>query len=489
MHATLFTSIILVTCDARTPLVEVEINFNDSYLDASCMRKCNGSVIQTDMEGMDDKIMINSEIPAWIAAISHEKELFSVLHQIALQINKQRVRESKFDVSFSIIIHSIKVHEITNLARTDNHAVSIILLELMHDWYNYVPNGETTWHRCTIEDLLCLLWSTEQTNINTLQIMYDSLKDVFPIQKAYHLFYQWMYYEPYISLLSDNRLKFISHLGEGSQANVIKVSDGNKHYALKIFYQTCETQIIEQQILLRIETLIQNKKPNKRIDNIRIARIAVQDQIELNLNINYAKHKALLLTFVDAKPLSQIQAFNTKDAKIMLKELQFISKWLINHGISHDDYNEDNILRDINGNYWVIDFGLGKYLNTENELKYYKHPFIGTWLFYSPSTFNLSRWLQKEINQSGQHTITIHDRQRWNEQVLNAHLYSAQAIAAHKLLQQDYKTRPLVALFRRLHAEIQELWNRQGYFSEDIEARLDKIWRLRRAWCRILTEL
>eukprot|EP01084_Bolivina_argentea_P261918 442798_1 len=396
----------------------------------------------------------------------NEDNIFDKIHAISLRAMEQM--EDDDSHLYIIGLNTTPHTNVLDFAET--------VLQLMINWYDHRMIVSNVWINPTsfkINPLKIrlLLASIDQFKRKQLsQTVYffkiqSLMTQIVNVDKRFDILHQLIYYCPFISWISKNRFKFISKIGSGTQAIVIKVQDVNNgtRFALKIFKNSFDC-FYEMMILNRIK----DEFYSGNLHSINVPKI-VSDP-----DISCKTHSAILMQYINGVDLTYYSTI----APIMLNRLwEQISDVIIqlaNIGIGHFDINRRNILVDNNSNFWLIDFGFGISINDTNP-KDFQFTIIGTWLFYSPQAYELDK-MMKKISQSVGYNITATDKTTIKKLITDANLYSLQALMF--FVSNCSANNKAVS---NLATHVEDYWNVPGVrdITKDIHRYLLKIWAMR----------
>ena len=319
---------------------------------------------------------------------------------------------------------------------TASHPLRLVhyLFELMQTWneiqgkpypdYRYV--GMATHNLIQFTEMY-LKSGRYSVTLERLQDVYQSLKYLF----AELTFFNIIYFDPYTSWMSDGALQYqYERIGHGSQADVIKVynvTDPKQIYALKIFKSnslslSCQT---EENIL----TEIQNKL---NLSDINVPRI---------FGHYCANTNSILMEFIHGVPIGKLNMTNSEASKALAQISTIVVK-LGRIGIGHFDINTRNILKEVNGDYWLIDFGCavslpvtGDSMQMINAIQFMRLPIFGYVPFMAQQTVLLNNLVRNV--QSG-NVCTLIDDVNITKLIIEGNLYSLQATILWNLLTPAY---------------------------------------------------
>eukprot|EP01083_Nonionella_stella_P251007 866509_1 len=276
-----------------------------------------------------------------------------------------------------------------------------------------------------------------------------------------------LYHDLYTQWMSNHALQFVSKIGAGHQANVIKVQQANNgtFYALKI-YKSLKDCYEESHIIQRIENEIHSENISIKVP-----------KLISGYGITCSKHYAILMQYIDGTQVHKMMKMFTKDtAHKMWNQLSDTIIKLGSRGIGHFDLNSFNILVDHDDTFWLIDFGFGISIAsdaTTKDLRLLPNPIIGTWSFYSPQVYELSLL----IRVASQHQLTSGGRARMNQLIIDANLYSLQALILFMSGCKPYMNQQIMVL----HHQIDALWtaNQVDDVTNEMMVYITKMWMIR----------
>ena len=410
-------------------------------------------------------------------------------HDLAKVISKQATKlvnlaaKSCDNKSIEVRINKIRVGNIKQHHVTDPHKLTLYLLRLMQIWNQIRRPNQSRYEKIKlylanlIEFIeLYLMQNLNKINLRKLHIIYYGLDYLFPDNVDALFFYTVLYYKPYTTWMSNGKLQCTQWLGSGSQADVVKVMEipkNNAHlsslryYALKIFnvFANSNSCHQEEQIMHRIYNEIDNKDSDLRIPRI--------------FGKNCRKTSTILMQYVNGRQLFDTH-LTARKAQILLQQISKIIVKLGRIGIGHFDINDGNVLEDIHGNFWLIDFGLALNLiidnmnETNSNIYELRLPLIGTFVFMAPQTIELNAFLTRNMifeRLENEHTVNI------TELIIKGNLYSLQAVTLWSLM--DGNDLIIKTEIRRYEKKITEEWhNTDTLFSTNMKQYRDRIWLL-----------
>eukprot|EP01083_Nonionella_stella_P251008 866513_1 len=395
------------------------------------------------------------ETVAWYSNITDETHLFNKMYQLTRDM----------------------MHPIT-LAPQSNIPVQIVraVLNAMLTWYGHRTDLTFKLNPRKIQRLLHVINQAMHPILCYLNTFIELEVLITAFASTDHRFnhlLQCLYYELYTQWISNHALQFVSKIGAGHQANVIKVQDAkNNHtYALKL-YTSAKDCVEEFHIFERIE------------NEIHAANISINTpRLISGYDITCSKHYALLMQYIDGIEIHQIIKMFTKDtAQKMWIQLSDTINKLGNRGIGHFDLNACNILVDNDDTFWLIDFGFGISISANagtRDLRLVPNPIIGTWCFYSPQAYELSLIIrQLSRSRAISQQLTNVGRVRVNQLIIDANLYSLQALMFFMSAYNPYTNERIMAL----HGQIDALWTKNGDHDDvtpEMMMHLTKIWTIR----------
>ena len=420
----------------------------------------------------------------WWQTIENETSLLNHMLHIANKIRRVAVNQS----AYNITINTRFVQSIQTIPY-DPLRIGYKLLLLMNIWYNheihkYAPVGSVKYVRIInsfrlnahkIPKLLDLLTNAAPKSCKKAFRDRKHLLDQIFNYRAGHpsdfdIFYEWIYYDDYIAFISKKRLELMHKLGDGVQADVFLVRDtaNLNQFALKIFNKH------EHDSALREETILQRIEAEIHSNYTLSAKLHVPRIIN-DYKICAFRHNAILMEFIESVEFDDDTWSNPDSMRLMRHQIGKTIEILSSFGIGHFDIQKNNILLDVDGYFWIIDFGLAVNINLEWSIKQISTPLIGTWLFYSPYAFELSRFLE-ECKQKKIDFVPEDYRSVVVDHIKKADLYSLEALILHYTYARDSD-------LGKIHQRCQEIWlhkNESG-ITEEMLANLDEMW-TRRRW-------
>ena len=415
----------------------------------------------------------------WYSTIENEASLFNTILKIIkfIMTNDNDNAETPKTIE-------INSYHIATLNATDVKKPSIVgelVLDCMSNWYSSQPNHKFEYNPSIIQNMLQILRELQMKDENSstfdifshkhriLTQLGSQVTESINIDNRFQSFFEWIYYDPLIPWISKNRLKFVSKIGSGSQANVLKVQDttNGELFALKLFNKIGYC-LHEDNILSAIQ-----QELNNDFADVHVPRIVKGCSISC-----YANH-GILMEFVDKVSHKKLNLSTQSEAVAIWNQLSHTIKILGDKGIGHFDINDGNVLKDKNGKYWLIDWGLAKIIkNDTTPLKLAAtSPIYGTWYYYAPDALELSR-MMTEIGNKMPEVIYPEQFSRMMQLIVNGNLYSLQAL----MFRLTKYGRSNTWKIEKLHRELNEEWRFAG--SGEITSLMVKIlsdlWKIRK---------
>ena len=379
----------------------------------------------------------------WFNSIQDELTFHHQIHRIAnyYVADKAHVDVISDDNEIYFPFH------LSNFELDEPSSIAHHLIDIIYEWYEYqVFHNLSQDLKIQLKQVAKLKQSLiqidQQPSLHSFQDVQRSLRNVFPARKQqnYALFYQFLYYEPFIEFISRGTLIIESILGEGSQSIVYKVqsltSMEKLFFAIKIYkrYDYNPECLTEERIMNHI---------NHYGYLIPVPRLIPQIY---GVSINCIQHNAILMQYIDT--VSKKVQFSPENAIDMFQQLKSAVIELGIMGISHDDINDNNIMMDVNNKYWLIDFGHSSIILSD-EIE--NTSIIGTWMFYSPALFDLNMYLLTS-NQINDVALDVGVMKRL---IIDGNMYSLQATILHRL---SMKTGHFTRKMLQISQTIDEIW-------------------------------
>ena len=372
----------------------------------------------------------------WVATVPDRHVMAKILNH-----HSRLLQQTEPDDAMEVFINGVRADMLRPKDIRDPIRLTLRLLKLYEIWnrekihvyskYNQIRRSLSNLKESVAEPVLITLGG--------LQMVHRSLRNLFADTEDADCFYSVLYYKPYVSWASRGSLQFIASLGSGSQADVIMVRTAEIHshnytasssslYALKIFnavhaHNACQR---EERVMHQIQTL-----------NISgIPRIFGEQCKDTH---------SILMEYINGHEIAH-HALTPQEARSMLSQLTQIIVRLGAAGIGHYDLNDGNIIKDVSGNYWLIDFGLSaRFPNLQrlrlSELDQVHFPIIGTFMYLSPRTITLNAMVS-DAKKKGLKEIHLNV----TDFIIKGNLHSLQALVFVNLIAEtDHFGRDLAA--------------------------------------------
>ena len=418
-------------------------------------------------------------VPHWLIMIQTEQELLTNLDQIAWEINRDRNGAPRNNDTKIYRFRDETLVEIPS--EYGSKQIGLSILNLMREWYDeddIVYKGQLN----IIDSIILIsqqgnhitikrLWEIHRL-INKYAIISRKHKNEENLVRLLEYLQSWLFFEPYLEIIDPSKqLKYIKKLGAGSHALVVLVKYVKRYYALKLMKVTSKSCIDEEYILNHIHN-------QSILYSLEINVPKITHYLD-GIYIDCKYYNAILMQYIHGSELSKIGISDTTSMiSSLLSEISITIINLIKIGIGHFDINSDNIIRDMNGKWWLIDFGLAKIYNN----MYSNKAIIGTWKFYSNYAYKLEMIRQKILNQrkhssNGHNHNAVISRDTFNSLTVKANLFSLQMNLIYKLSKDNpLQFDQLAQTMDEQHIIIAKRWNSQNIVDRGMYFQLKIIW-------------
>lgn len=324
------------------------------------------------------------EQPAWIHTVGSMQDLTAEINELSQMLVGS---ESSVPVQFFINAHPALLMLPEDFQ--DRNRIARKLLELAIIWNDGTLTQLDTSNVHQAIDLLLLhcrnVIALEPKSIGDLQSIHRSLGIIFggdPIhQSDASFFFELLYYNPYVRFATNQSLHFNKVISRGFKSDIIRIGNRSRTFALKLFHGPHGGQssgIASNECLQ--EQKIMHEIRDRVSEFISIPRI-------------YGHHckfsNSILMEYIDGQSLKNTQLTRT-EAKSVLQEIGNIITRLGSVGIGHFNINEDHIIKDRSGHYWLFGFGNGVVLPQRadglvvDDCSGLNLPILGTLRYVSP---------------------------------------------------------------------------------------------------------
>ena len=415
----------------------------------------------------------------WYWTIQNDAILFDTMYKISKFIMANDEEETR-----KISINGYDIARLNATEITNPSVAGELILNCIIDWYSSQTSAERFKYDPLIpgkmlEALIQLEMSDERpnndvfSNKHRLLTQFGALINQFnKIHERFRPFFEWVYYNKLVPFISKNRLKFVSKIGSGSQANVLKVRDitNSELFALKLFEKLPEC-LHEFNILSTIYNEFDDST------NVKIPRVVKGEDIH-RFSISCHSHRGMLMEFIDGVPFRKLNISTQNEAISIWNQLSSAIKVLGHKGIGHFDINDGNVLKDKDDKYWLIDWGLAKIIKKDTTpLRLLAAaPVYGTWCYYSPHALKLSE-MMNNIGKKLPEQISLDQLTSINQLTIDANLYSLQAMMFMSIKYNKFNDWKIM----KLHRELNDEWDFHGMrqITSAMVEILHKIWRIR----------
>ena len=334
--------------------------------------------------------MHNAELDHLIGAVSHipsyypskyhpiitvetEEELYKLIAYTSNALFQHYENGTLFDHHTGVTIQyrekSLLLFNVTT-TKVEPFFIAEAIVNILHKWYEYrfYERGHLSLgtqfdrrYRDITELTLQLRTFREIYDMNSFETLSKSLDVLDGYFRKFTGFkctvlQRYLLHNEYVAFISDQKLKIVDKVGEGSQAIVYRVkSELNQQiYALKLFKNIyresrlkndCKTEEAVMKKINRINDAFEVSGWNELNQTVNVPRLIVctDDGVE----ISCSKHQALLMEFIQKKSRSSWKENVVKAAKEMYLQLQPTIEILARNGLAHTDMNFNNILQDV----------------------------------------------------------------------------------------------------------------------------------------------
>ena len=446
-----------------------EISTDDVSFDATQSTTSNTSVSRCDFDHHPMNPMV----------ITTEKEMYKLIGSVCENLfNLSDTRRCPLGpVIVPLGGFPLHLFNVTEQMQRNPISIASAVVNIMKRWYEWFSNVHSMNNKITPfecrHNLIFYLGARLRTfqelyDMNSFQILSKSLDSLDSHYKHFTqsrvpLIPRWLLHDEYVAIISDQKLRIIGILGEGTQAFVFKVQSqvDKQVYALKLFkrmYEGLEGSLehsrreckSEENILMKITEIVESEQ------NLTVPQLIARTNDDITIDCE--RHQAFLMELIESEPTASSLVTGVINAMTMYSQLSFNIDVLARNGISHNDINEENVVFDSYGRYWLIDFGLASMdlnhrpIDSEEE---YHYPILGAFFYYSPQMWRMNEML-------GDKTLYDLSVSEKRDLILESNLYSLRSLILHNACKSVDLYRGELKQMQALHVQMDMIWRRDN---------------------------